>query len=154
MTSPQSFRNVRSGFAHFLSLCVTLGSMLSLSGPQTPCGGAPDGPSGPPSFPSRRGQAPCSPCLPRPAVNQVIMSSISAGGGFLKIPCQAPLSMGFSRHAYWSGWPFPPPGDLPDSGIKPVSPALQADSIPLSYLGSLSPPVTAHKALPGPQRPP
>ena len=31
--------------------------------------------------------------------------------------------MGFSRHAYWSGQPFPPPGDLPDPGIKPESPA-------------------------------
>ena len=37
---------------------------------------------------------------------------------------QAPLSMGFPRQEYWSGWPFPPPGDLPKSGIKPVSPAL------------------------------
>ena len=34
---------------------------------------------------------------------------------------QAPLSMGFSRQEYWSGWPFPPPGDLPDPGIKPAS---------------------------------
>ena len=37
---------------------------------------------------------------------------------------QAPLSMGFSRQGYWSGLPCPPPGDLPDPGIKPVSPAL------------------------------
>ena len=49
---------------------------------------------------------------------------------------QAPLSMGFSRQGYWSGEPFPPPGDLPDPGIEPVSPALQADSLPLSHLGS------------------
>ena len=34
---------------------------------------------------------------------------------------QAPLSMGFSRQEYWSGLPFPPPGDLPDPGIEPVS---------------------------------
>ena len=33
---------------------------------------------------------------------------------------QAPLSMGFSRQEYWSGWPFPPPGDLPDPGIEPT----------------------------------
>ena len=39
---------------------------------------------------------------------------------------QAPLSMGFSRQEYWSGLPFPSPGDLPDPGIKPGSPALQA----------------------------
>ena len=40
---------------------------------------------------------------------------------------QAPPSMGFSRQEYWSGLPFPPPGDLPDPGIKPRSPTLQAD---------------------------
>ena len=43
---------------------------------------------------------------------------------------QAPPSMGFSRQEYWSGLPFPSPGDLPDSGIEPGSPALQADSLP------------------------
>ena len=43
---------------------------------------------------------------------------------------QAPLSMGFSRQEYWSGLPFPSPGDLPNPGIKPGSPALQADSLP------------------------
>ena len=37
--------------------------------------------------------------------------------------CQAPLSMGFSRQECWSGLPFPPPGDLPDPGIEPMSPA-------------------------------
>ena len=42
---------------------------------------------------------------------------------------QAPPSMGFSRQELWSGLPCPPPGDLPDSGIKPGSPALQADSL-------------------------
>ena len=41
---------------------------------------------------------------------------------------QAPLSMGFSRQEYWSGFPFPSPGDLPDPGVKPASPVLQADS--------------------------
>ena len=43
---------------------------------------------------------------------------------------QAPPSMGFSRQEYWSGLPFPFPGDLPDPGIKPGSPALKADSLP------------------------
>ena len=37
------------------------------------------------------------------------------------IACQSPLSMGFSREKYWSGLPCPPPGDLPDPGIEPVS---------------------------------
>ena len=40
------------------------------------------------------------------------------------VACQAPLSMEFSRQEYWSGLPFPPPGDLPDLGIELVSPAL------------------------------
>ena len=43
---------------------------------------------------------------------------------------QALLSMGFSRQEYWSGLAFPPPGDLPDPGTEPTSPALQADSLP------------------------
>ena len=42
---------------------------------------------------------------------------------------QAPLSMGFSSQEYWSGLPFPSPEDLPDPGIKPGSPTLQADSL-------------------------
>ena len=50
----------------------------------------------------------------------------------------APLSMGFSRWEYWSGLPCPPPEDLPNPGIKPASPALQADSLPLSHPGSPS----------------
>ena len=52
---------------------------------------------------------------------------------------QAPLSMGFSRQECWSGLPCPPPGDLPDPGIEPMSPeapALQVDSLLLSQLGS------------------
>ena len=40
------------------------------------------------------------------------------------VVCQAPLSMGFPRQEYWSGVPFPSPGDLPKPGIEPVSPAL------------------------------
>ena len=54
------------------------------------------------------------------------------------LACQAPLSMGFSRQEYWSGLPFPSPGDLVGPGIEPVSlesPA-QADSLPLCHLGS------------------
>ena len=39
------------------------------------------------------------------------------------IACQALLSMGFSRQEYWGGIPCPPPGDLPDTDIEPVSPA-------------------------------
>ena len=49
--------------------------------------------------------------------------------------CQAPLSMGFSRQEYWSGLPFPSPGDFPHPGIKPTSSALQAESELLSHRG-------------------
>ena len=52
------------------------------------------------------------------------------------IACQVPLSTQFFRQKYWSGFPFPPPRDLPDPGIKLVSPILQADSFPLSHQGS------------------
>ena len=44
--------------------------------------------------------------------------------------CQAPLSLRFSRQEYWSGLPFPSPGDLLNPGIEPRSPALQEDSLP------------------------
>ena len=46
------------------------------------------------------------------------------------VACQAPLSMGFSRQEYWSGLPFPSPGDLPDPGIEARSPTLLAVSLP------------------------
>ena len=62
------------------------------------------------------------------------------GGGLVAKSCptlvtpwtvarQAPLSMGFSRQEYWSGLVFPSPGDFPDTGIEPESPALQADDL-------------------------
>ena len=54
---------------------------------------------------------------------------------------QAPQSIGFSRQGYWSGLPFPPPGDLPDLTIEPTSPASSAsqlDSFPLRQWGSPS----------------
>ena len=51
--------------------------------------------------------------------------------------CQAPLSVEFSRQEYWSGWPFPFPGYLPNPGIKPESSALWADSLPSKLSGSL-----------------
>ena len=56
------------------------------------------------------------------------------------VACQASPSMGFSRQEYWSGLPFPFPGDLPNPEIKPRSPALQADSLPSEPL----PPVRKH----------
>ena len=71
---------------------------------------------------------------------------IYCGGGLVVKSCpilviswtvahQAPLSIGFSRQKYWSGLLFPSPGDLPDPGIEPRSPALQADSLLTDLLG-------------------
>ena len=48
---------------------------------------------------------------------------------------QVPLSVVFSKQEYWSGLPFPSPGDLSDPGIEPVSPALQVNSLPLEPSG-------------------
>ena len=55
------------------------------------------------------------------------------------VACQAPLTMEFSRQEYWSGWPFPTPGDLPNTGIKPKppSPASAADSLARAPPGKL-----------------
>ena len=54
---------------------------------------------------------------------------------------QAPPSMGFSRQEYWSGLPFPSPGNLPDPGIEPRSPALRTDALPSE------PPGKSHSSL-------
>ena len=51
------------------------------------------------------------------------------------VACQAPLSMGFSRQEYWSGLLFLSPEYLPNPGIEPGSPALQADSLPFKLQG-------------------
>ena len=65
------------------------------------------------------------------------------------VTCQAPLSMGFPRQEYWSGLPFPFSRNLPEPGIKPVSPALQADSLPADPLGK---PYNTGKRAKGPAR--
>ena len=51
---------------------------------------------------------------------------------------QAPLSMGFSRQEYWSGYPFPSPRGPPETGIESGSPALQADALPPEPPGKLN----------------
>ena len=51
------------------------------------------------------------------------------------VACQAPLSMGFFREEYWSGLPFPSPGDPPNPGIKPGSSRSQAESLPSEPTG-------------------
>ena len=70
---------------------------------------------------------PCEPCLQQPrgwvsrAGGAQSLSHVQLFVTPWTIACQAPLSMGFSRQGYWSGLLFPPPGDLPDPGIKPTS---------------------------------
>ena len=65
-------------------------------------------------------------------IHIVKVKSLSRVGLFMTpwtVAHQAPPSMGFSRQEYWSGLPFPSPGDLSDPGIKPRSPALQTDAL-------------------------
>ena len=63
-----------------------------------------------------------------------MLSHVPLLGIPLTVVCLAPLSMEFSMQEYWGGLPFPP-GDLPDPGIEPTSPALQADSLPFEPPG-------------------
>ena len=67
------------------------------------------------------------------SVTSVMPDSLQPYG--LCVACQAPLFMGFSSQAYWSGMPCLPPGDLPNPEIEPASPALQADSLPTEIPG-------------------
>ena len=84
--------------------------------------------------------------LEKKAFSFAPLSMMSAGGLSFSVPVhllshvqlfatpwtvayQAPPSMGFSRQEYWSGLPFPSPGDLPNPGIEPGSPAFQADAL-------------------------
>ena len=57
------------------------------------------------------------------------LSRVQLFGTLWTVAHQAPPSMGFSRQEYWSGLPFPSPGDLPNPGIEPRSSALQADAL-------------------------
>ena len=71
--------------------------------------------------------------IPEAVVQQKVkVKSLSRVGLFATpgtVTYQAPPTMGFSRQECWSGLPFPSPGDLPDPGIEPGSPALQADAL-------------------------
>ena len=74
----------------------------------------------------------CDFCLGPPCVcvlAQLLQSCLTLCNPMDCIP-QAPLSVEFSRHTYWSGLPCPPPGELPDPGIEPKSPVVQVDSLP------------------------
>ena len=71
---------------------------------------------------------------------KVKVKSLSCIGLFATsqtVAYQAPPFVGFSRQKYWSGLPFPSPGDLPDPGIEPMSAALQADVLPTESPGKL-----------------
>ena len=66
-----------------------------------------------------------------------VLSCVQLFATLWTLACQAFFSMEFSRQESWSGLPFSSPGDLPDPGIKPVSPALQVGSLPLKLSGIL-----------------
>ena len=70
-------------------------------------------------------------------VKMIVAQSLSYSATPWTIACQAPLSMEFSRQEYWSGLPYPSPGDLLDSGIEPEPTALQANSLLFEPLGKL-----------------
>ena len=65
------------------------------------------------------------------------LSCVQLFGTLWTVAYQAPPSIGFSRQEYWSELPFPSPGDLPNPGIEPRSPALQADTLPSEPPGKL-----------------
>ena len=67
--------------------------------------------------------------LGHPKVKVKSLSHVRLFGTPWTVAYQAPPSMGFSRQERWSGLPFPSPGDLPNPGIEPGSPALQADTL-------------------------
>ena len=82
------------------------------------------------------------PLLPIGTLFCVLCSFVSDSETSWTVACQAPLSTEFSRQEYWSGLPFPPPGDLPDPGIKStslVSPALAGGFFTTSTIGEASP---------------
>ena len=90
------------------------------------------------------------PAVPDPKVEVLVTQS--GPTLFDPLDCiarQAPLSMGFSRQEYWSGLPFPSPGHLPNPGIEPGSPALQADSLPSEPPGRPSVPDARLHECPG-----
>ena len=71
------------------------------------------------------GEKPISILCIKKKLSGLLRSSKQCPGCFAwTVAQQAPLSMDFSRQEYWSWWPLLPPGDFPDPGIKPVSPAL------------------------------
>ena len=92
------------------------------------------------SFPHNRQKSGIAQRLITSTMEKVKVKSLSRFWLFVTpwtVAHQAPLSMGFSRQEFWSGLPFPSPGDLPDPGIEPRSPALQADALTSEPPGKL-----------------
>ena len=75
-----------------------------------------------------------------------VLSHVLLSGTPCTVARQVPLSVEFSRPGYWSGLPFPPPGDLPDPGIGLLH--WQADSLPPHHLGSPQPRLQARRTRP------
>ena len=69
------------------------------------------------------------PCVLSMKVKGKSLSHVRLFATLWTVAHQAPPSMGFSRQEYWNGLPFPSPGDLPDPGIEPRSPALESDAL-------------------------
>ena len=67
--------------------------------------------------------------IKEPHVKGKLLSRVRLSATPRTIAHQAPQSMEFSRQEYWSGLPFPPPGDLPNPGLEPRSPTLEADAL-------------------------
>ena len=82
-------------------------------------------------------QPPRGPNLSLPSVCAQLLGHIWLFVAPWSVSHQAPLSMGFSRQEYWSGLPFPSPGDLPHSGIEPGSLAMQPASLPTELPGKV-----------------
>ena len=79
-------------------------------------------------------------------INKELVKSLSRVRLFAipwTVSYKAPLSMEFSRQEYWSGLPFPSPGDLPNPEIEPGSPTLQADAFPSEPPGKHAPNIEA-----------
>ena len=71
-----------------------------------------------------------TPALRTHFVVVLLLSHVQLFATLWTVACQTPLSMGLPRQKYWSGLPFPSPRSLPNPGIEPRSPVLQADSSP------------------------
>ena len=76
--------------------------------------------------------------FPRKKVKVLVAQSCPTLCDPMTVAHQVLLSMGFPRQEYWNGFPLPSPGDLPDPGIEPRSPALQVDALLSELLGKPS----------------